>query len=75
MISAQLPPKKWRVATVNPWALSDPASVVAEVITALSACFPDESTSFGKSLRFALAKYGALATPALAFVPIAGAGS
>ena len=71
MMVAGLKPDSWGVAWINPWALSGPDAVVAELLAAIRSAVPEKSRA-GARVRSQLSKYGALAAPALSVVPMVG---
>lgn len=58
---------RWGVAEVNPWALSGPDAVVADLLAGIRSQLPSDSQA-----RVAFDKYGAFASPLLAVIPVVG---
>jgi predicted KAP-like P-loop ATPase len=61
----------WGVAQVNPWALSGPDAVIAELLAGVSAALPGKDRTARRARR-ALTRYGAFAAPLLSLVPLVG---
>lgn len=71
MIVSGLDHDVWGVSVVNPWALPDSDSVVAEILAAVGSALPKTGQK-AERIRKALIRYGTLATPILSVVPIVG---
>jgi hypothetical protein len=67
LILDRLDRDRWGVAKVNPWALSGPDAIVADLLAGIRSQLPPRSAALT-----AFDKYGPLASPLLAAIPVVG---
>jgi predicted KAP-like P-loop ATPase len=71
LVVAGLDRERWAVAPLNPWALSGPDGVVADLLAAVRAALPTKGTAAARARR-ALSHYGTFAAPLLSITPLVG---